>query len=237
MWRSGIYLLACTTSLAMVLTMMIQAGGMLYPEKFNVILSAAEDAEPPQELEFPVRIPDSQLVLETLVSYEGPFQEDGSDDPVFDILAIVLRNDGPETVQQAEITLENLERDCHFQVENLMPGMTVMVPEQDRCSFRDTGFFDCSAEVTVRENAENLLEHLMLIPEGMGQLKVTNRSDRTLGPLQFFHKNYLPDGMFVGGISYVTDIDALAPGQTVQIAPEHYADGFSKIFLAEEIIQ
>ena len=183
-----------------------------------------------ETLVLPAQVPGTSLIAERLVCYEGPFMEDGSDGPVVNTAALVIRNAGHSAIRAASVTLERAGERYVFDLTYLLPGMSVMVQEASAVPYFRDGITAITGWAQTMEESPGALSGLELVPLDMGSLSVTNRTGEMLENILLLHKNYLPDGTFVGGITYETPIAALAPGQTQIIFPEHYAQGYSKIF-------
>lgn len=182
-----------------------------------------------QPLSFPFTVEGTPLVAERLAAYDGPFVEDGSDDEVTGIAALVLRNTGTHTVTQAGIVLEQGRGQLEFYADTIPPGASVLVLEANRSSYEMSACTACYGMAQTLDFPTILLD---IEPCGMGGLRVTNSTQTPLYGVQLLHKQWQePPGVFVGGISYRTKIDVLLPGQSVTVLPEHYADGYSRIVL------
>lgn len=57
---------------------------------------------------FPIAIPDTALIAQYPVLYEGPFLEDGSWDYVVDVAALVVFNTARTDIENARIVLQIL---------------------------------------------------------------------------------------------------------------------------------
>lgn len=183
-----------------------------------------------EQLQFPYMIEGSNLVLERVVAYDGPFVEDGTNREVFGVTAIVLRNAGVNGVVQAKVTLQQQERVLYFETNTLPPGQTVLVIEKNKSEYIQEIFISCDAEQTVSDTQWWLKNPPLLEPVGMGSLNVYNPYDVPLDNLWLYYKTYQPDpGLYLGGITYKVGIRRLDPGQSLQINPPNYANGYSRI--------
>lgn len=187
-----------------------------------------------QYLQLPFYVEDSRLLVSALVSYEGPFLESGSDDPVSDITALLLYNAGQQEIAQVEIRLLAGEEELTFFASNIMPGMQVLVLEKNAAPWSSRQIESCTAWINEALPAELPADALQLRQVDMGTLALTNTTGETLNDIWIYHKNYLPDSdLYVGGITYLSTVLSIKPGQTVYLAPSHYASGYSKIIKIE----
>lgn len=184
------------------------------------------------ELQLPARIPGTDLVAERLVNYEGPFIEDGSDTPVSNIAALIIRNIGTNSIREGSVTVSRGEKYYVFAFSYILPGMSVMVLESSAAPCFQDGITQISGWTNPLDKSCRISD-LSFNALDMGRLTVTNLSENPLENIRLYHKNILQDGTYVGGVTYCTAIEILLPGETIAILPDHYADGYSKIFYAE----
>lgn len=179
---------------------------------------------------FPCAIQETSLVAERLASYEGPYVEDGSNEEVTGVAALVLHNRGEKTVISAKVTLRQGEHAMTFLAQTIPPGDRVLVLETDRQLYSAARFYSCSAEAFEEEGILLAPEDLQVTVSRMNCITITNRTDRLLTDVCLEHKGWLDEpGICVGGITYVTRVGELSPGQTVSVFVDHFAEGYSRI--------
>lgn len=182
-----------------------------------------------QPLHFPFAVEGTTLIVERLAVYDGPFVEDGTDDEVTGIAALVLRNAGISTVIKANIVVEQGTRQLVFRADTIPPGAAVLVLDINRSAYDAADCTNCFGTARMQEFP---MVRVNVQPHGMGCLLVTNSSPLPLYELCLIHKQWqAPPGIFVGGISYQTTIDVLLPGQTVTVWPDHYVSDYSRVVL------
>ena len=64
-------------------------------------------------------------------NYTGEFIEDGSDQKIEDVMMIVLKNNGENTLQYAELTLEYESYSAEFAFSTLLPNEEMLVLEKN----------------------------------------------------------------------------------------------------------
>ena len=190
-----------------------------------------EPTEPPT-LTFPYAIPGTSLVIERVDSYDGIFLEDGSDTDVSGITAMVLRNSGRTCAELAMITMTQGDRTLTFKVTALPAGATVVVQESGAAAYRATPFTACKAEVAELAALEMSAGLVEVRENEKGTLTVTNLTDTTIPCVRVFYKFCMESGsVYVGGITYTAKIVDLAPGVPQEVAPSHYAAGYSEVIM------
>lgn len=183
-----------------------------------------------EPFDFPVRIPGTTLIAESISIYEGPFLEDGSDREVADIAALLVRNTGSEEILKCYIELESEDTCFAFLGERVPPGAAVLLLEYEGSLYKKCSFLDCKGWQITTHDALDVKNDVVIVEQSVGTLLVTNISDKTFSNIQVHYKSWLsPPDIFVGGISYSVTIPVLLPGQTETIYPHHYACGFSKV--------
>lgn len=182
------------------------------------------------QLQLPYRIPGTTLVAEQLAAYEGPSLENGGSLELVNVAALLLRNTGTDGIESAQITLRWLDGSYYFAADTIPPGARVLVLEQNNRDYGQHIWSECSG--TQNSGAGDWTGgHMLKIEQtGMGELTVTNISDRELYNIRLHYKSYLePPGIYVGGITYKVGIKHLTIDQTVKLSPHKYASGYSGI--------
>ena len=216
---------------AMLLIVGLGTGGMLF---VLLLLSAAEQyavvqaQEMPQSLSvsFPCRVTGTQMQAIALVSYEGPFWEDGSDEEVAGVAALLIKNSGDLHLAQGAVIMEWKETRMVFELSAIPPGTQVLVLEKDKAAFRQDLPKSCYGWAREEYPEYN---GAVVTKEG-GVLTVTNVTQCTVPLVTVRYKNYdTASDMFIGGITYTAEAAQLLPGEARAIAPYHYAHGHSRV--------
>lgn len=224
--------LGCLCAFAGVLT---GVGAILQHSGNGAVLTLGRKEDVQQWVELPCRVQGTDLVASQLVMYEGPYLETGGDEPVSDITALILYNSGDREIAQAEVVLTG-EEELTFFASNIMPGARVLVLEKNAAAWKKRKISACTG--WVNEDAGQILpvDALQIAEADMGTVVVTNISREKLTDIWLFHKNYLEDAdLYIGGITYLTQIGSLEVGQSVTVEPAHYASGYSRVIKAQDV--
>ena len=158
--------------------------------------------------------------------YTGEYIEDGSDEPVENVLMLTFENRG----QGQQLVGYQVSEEDRFEFTSLLPGETVRVLEQNRAAY-SPGMEVTAAEI-IRHLAyteePSLMEDTIQVEETDGGLKVKNISGKAVTDGKIYYK-YGTGGALFGGITYVAAIPHLEPEQEVVLAPSHYVEGESSI--------
>ena len=182
------------------------------------------------DVTLPYRIPNTDLIAEKIVLYEGGYMEDNSNEEVVDIAGLELRNTGKQVITSAKVILERDGVQFTFRGSYIPADCSVLVLESSRqkCPFQN--FTDCTGWQSIGDDQWLDGEKLSITPVTMGSLKITNTSDKLLKNMVLYYKNYLPyTEIYVGGITRKEKIERLAPGETAEIFPQYYARDYSRV--------
>lgn len=221
------------TGVLLYVTAMHAAGIMVqYPASQTVC--RITDPTPQETISFPFAIEGTSLIAERVICYEGPDVEQNSQEPVSNTLALLIHNPETTPVYAVEVTLQSGENSYSF-CGGYLPGQSrMLLVETGGAVWTTDPFFRCSG--IAEPFAENPLEPGVLGLEDvdMGTVAVTNTGGEAMEGIRLYYKNYLPGtDIYLGGITYAVEVEALTPGQTVYLQPSRYASGYSRIVLAQ----
>lgn len=186
--------------------------------------------------EFPVFISGTDLQVIGLALYEGNMLEDKSESFLVDAAALELYNCGNREIAMAEVTLKFDAVQMVFFATNIPAGAKILVIEREGQLWTQENCNECCGWVQYSDDSPLSEESLRIEDIDMGTVSVTNLTEEPVYDLGLFYKNYLSDaGMYIGGITYIYQIEYLAPGQTLLITPEYYASGYSEFIKAVEM--
>lgn len=173
------------------------------------------------------------LVIQQLAVYDGKFMEDGSDQEVVNVAAIMLHNSADRIVPYAYVKVYTENCQYTFNAYMIPPRSSVLVPEETGQKLKGSEIVRVFGWTTVKEEREE--PRLEIEEVGMGCLSITNRSGSKLHNLTLYHRTYIPDGSFyMGGRAFKTEVPYIAPESTVYIYPENYASGYSEVVYYEQ---
>lgn len=183
-----------------------------------------DETEPTSTTTVPEQIvpPEQQLSCELYSIYSGAYVEDGSDEPVENVAALLIRNGSSQYLDLAQLTYDLDGREAIFTVTGLPSGASAWVLEENRLTAdADTKFTHKNTLTSFRNDAVNDLEDLELAFNGT-MLKATNTSDQPLQNVTVYYKTLHEDGNFLGGITYMTTFGDLEPGQSAEKIAGHF---------------
>lgn len=187
-------------------------------------VQVTQPTEPSSEQTLPsVTVPPEQLLIcEDIGLFNGAFVEDGSDEPVQNVAALLVTNGSEQYLDLAKLTYEIDGQEAVFMVTGLPAGGTAWVLENSRMTASAESEFRHKNTITsFRDNAVNTLEGVDLEFNGT-MLKATNTTDKTFKALTVYYKVLHDDGNYLGGITYMVSFGDLEPGQSAEKIAGHF---------------
>ena len=209
-------------------TLTVAGAALRQPVKETVLTVTKEE----ETVSFPYPIEGTSLTVEKLAVYEGPALEEGSDEPLVDVLALMLNNTGQQEVLFAQILLKTGDTTHRFTGTHIPAESKVLLIEKDHAPWAAYPYTACSGSAVTAENNGLFADEVEVTEIGMGELMLTNLTRRKLKDVRIYHKNFLR--VYIGGITYCTEAGSLEAGESIKIFPDHYAAGYSKIVRIEE---
>lgn len=168
---------------------------------------------------------DNGLVITHMDSYSGEYWEDGSNEEISDIYAIIVENRGTKVLQYAEITIELEGKEAQFTFSTLPVNEKVLVLEKNKLKYEEIEIIDAEiSNVVFFENGISMYEDIFSLSGADGVLNVENISEKSIsGDIFVYYKNYNAD-MFCGGITYRARVEGgLKAGETKQVITKKYS--------------
>ena len=187
----------------------------------------------PVTIQLPYTVPGTNLIVQSVSSYDGIFLEDGSDTEVYGITAIVLKNNGAKPVEYTKITMNRTDGAVlEFEATDIPSGAVAVVQEMNKAKYQQYGFTGGSADIAEVEKLE-MSESMIKVEETeSGALKITNLCDWEIPCVRVFYKLYMADeNTYIGGITYVAKLTGLEAQGSQTIMPSHYTGGYSRVVM------
>ena len=157
-------------------------------------------------------------------TYSGPFVEDGSEEEVENVAAIIVENRSKQFLDRAMITYVFGDKVAQFELTGLPSGARAVVLEKNRLTLtgkEEYTLINCDS--SFRSDAVTQSDSLKVYSSG-NVLKLENTSDETYLNTCVYYKKVNSDGMFLGGITYMLSFDTMNPGDVKEKASAHLTD-------------
>jgi len=179
------------------------------------------------DVALPTGVPGTALIAHRLSAYDGPFLEDSSDREEFGIAALLIYNGGSKMLLTARVELGYPDGVYIFSGTHIPPNSWVMLLEQKGSAYRKDPPVSCTGEQAVMFDEAELP---VLVEDTATGMQICNRGEAPLKDVIVYYKTWLESpGFYVGGITYRMEIHQLAPGETLELQPYHYAPEHSKV--------
>ncbi len=177
---------------------------------------AVKDPEPEVEVEA------VQITCDEYSLFDGQYPEDGKDELVANVAAILVTNRSDRFLDLATIYFTIDGRPATFIVTGLPAGRSAWVMEASRLTAANDSVFLYRDIVTgFRDPVVTTTDKLTVTADG-NMLKATNNTDKPMKEVFVIYKVRHTDGNFFGGIAYRTDFGTLEPGASVELLAGHY---------------
>ena len=190
------------------------------PQATAPATTAPTDPQEIPEPTFPVL--EDKLEILGYGRYSGEYVEDGSDEPVSYVAAILVRNNTSEYLDYAQIVMDIGGKAARFVVMGLPPGESAWVLEKSRMEIAaDAQFLYADSAIGYKPSVDPDTLPVSIVGD-RGQITLTNTGSRTLPEVYVYYKIRHKDGNFLGGILYRKSFGDLEPGQTRSELAGHF---------------
>lgn len=183
-------------------------------------------------ISFPYAIPNTNLTIQSMASYDGIFLEDGSDVEVSGIASIIVKNEGATNVEYANIVINSEGAQLTFRASDIAAGASVVVQEANQTAYTETTYTSCSADVAELAEFEMSADKVKVEENEDGSLTITNLTAAEIPCVRVFYKFYMDEeNAYVGGITYTAKLTNLEANGSQKVTPSHYSAGYSKVVM------
>ena len=197
------------------------------PDTPDVSDPVPQDPLAPQVTE-PVKDP-ADLKIRQYSSFTGIYVEDGSDEPVENVAAILVTNPTDRYLDMGTVICDIDGKEGKFLVTGLPAGASAWVMEVSRMTVTaDSVFLPKSCDTTYRSNAVSSTEDVTIQSAGT-MLRAVNNTGKTLKNVTVYYKVLHTDGNFFGGITYMVTFGDLEPGASAEKLAGHFKEGWTTI--------
>lgn len=180
----------------------------------------------PQPLDWPRGVDQTPLTVLTVLSYEGLYPEDSSQEPVSGIAGVVLQNNGRSTLSTGAVRLLQGDRILVFSFTMVPPGAKILVVEKSKLPYSDepiTGLWGWALELPKAQTVQ-------VEEYGRSGLSITNLTDKTLHSATVYYKVFDPTlELYIGGYTYRVTVYDLRPGIPRKVPAYRYTAGSCRV--------
>ncbi len=179
-------------------------------------------------------VTDMPVIVSAMGSYTGKFVEDGSDEAVENICAVVIKNTGDKPIQYATVTLTAEDSIQYtFVLSTLPAGCSALVLETEKkaCT-SELQTCSVSAEVTECEQLSIQEDKVKVTFDGE-LLHLENLTDTDFRAVYVRYKNYTAGNVYTGGITYNASFDNVCAGESYEYDSAHFYTGGSQVLMVQ----
>ena len=188
-----------------------------------------------QKMEFPYQIPDTDIVVKYLSGYDGIYVEDGSDEKLKNVTAILVQNNSKDPVEYGTISFRAGEQKLEFSFSALPAGKSCIVMEINKTSYDSSWELQYGGSDFAYTDQLSKLESDVSLKVGKkNDITITNLTDDTLPRIRIFYKYQLESGEYVGGITYTCKVDDLEGNESRTIYPSHFSSEGSVVMMVRK---
>lgn len=189
----------------------------------------APTAPPPTESEILEPVDTNPVTCEQFARYSGQFVEDGRDELVENVAAILVTNHSGQFIDLCTLEYEVDGKTATFVITGLPAGRSAWIIESSRMVVSDDAEFRYVNNVSALKSEVISSTNKVTITADGNMLTAVNNTSEKLEGVYIYYKTLHTDGNFLGGITYLVDFGDLEPGTPVEKLAGHYAEGTTEI--------
>ena len=176
------------------------------------------------------KLSDERLIVKSVGAYTGNFVEDGSDDAVKGITAMVVTNHSDKMLQVGDISFQVTKKEtASFRITNLMPHTSVLVLELNRRIYKEKDNYSFGTVATAWLDKPDIPKNKFEIKKENGRLTLVNMTDDTYDIVYVYYKYAKSGGVYMGGITYRVPFENVTAKASVESIANHFNKDSSKI--------
>lgn len=175
------------------------------------------------------------LILNDIARYSGQFIENGTDEYVSDIFAILLSNGSGTDIEYATLSFTASDgRPLTFTLSNLPKDGSIIVLEANKTPYSPIQSLSLDSQQIVNMPTMSTMSDSLYISSSDNKIALSNTTTENLDNICVYYKYLYDSKTLLGGITYQCRIGSIATGSGVSASPSHYLSDSSRIM---QIIQ
>ncbi len=181
-----------------------------------------------------VAITDTPVMISAMGSYTGKYVEDGSDEFVQNICAVIIKNTSDKPIQYATVTLTADDSTQYtFVLSTLPAGCSALVLETEKKAYTSE-LQTCEALADVTECEQlSIQEDKVKITFDGERLYLENLTDTDFRAVYVRYKNYTAGNVYTGGITYNASFEAVEAKGHCEYDSAHFYTGGSQVLMVQ----
>lgn len=173
---------------------------------------------------------EENLKITAIGKYTGTYMEDGSDDQIENVAAMIVKNESDKALQIAEVEISiNNEETALFRITNLPAGGTVMALDLNRLICSDKGTVSKASEAVRFFEKVPMAEEKLEVSGEDNRVTLKNLSEDTYPMVYVYYKTRIEKDLYLGGITYRIPFEEIEGKTQIDTDAAHYSPEKSEI--------
>lgn len=182
------------------------------------------------ELNQNIQLDDKGLSVVAVGTYSGEYMEDGTDEKVENVAALILQNNSEQMLQITEIEVSINEEDTAlFRITNLPAEGMVLALDMNRLTCDPDSTAEKTSEAVRFFDKVPMNEELFETEGTEGRLTLKNLSEDTYEKVYVYYKTEIDKGLYLGGITYRIPFEEIEGRTQIETDAGHYSPDKSEI--------
>lgn len=173
------------------------------------------------------QIADGKMLLKEFGTYSGLYPEDGSDEAVENIAAVLIENVSEQTCQYCRMCFRIGGEETYFTLSELPAGKSAWVFAENRVTGTENEPYEFLNDTSVFRSSDTL--NGFSWQSGEGSVSLTNNASENYQNVYVYYKLCGKDGAYLGGICYRAAVGEIAIGETKTVTAGHFFEGACEV--------
>lgn len=163
------------------------------------------------------------LYCHEVTAYSGAFLENGKNEDVKDVAAVLVENRSDIFLDRATIKYKYGDKTATFVVSGLPAGKKCLVLETRKMTVDGKNKFIYEDSISTFKDDVILKTEKLAVENNGNVVTVRNTSTNSMRNICVYYKNKQSDGNYLGGITYTVAVSSLNPGESLTKETKHFS--------------
>lgn len=177
-----------------------------------------------------IKLDQEELRLDSIGLYSGIYVEDGTDDPVENVVGAMFTNRSDQMLQLAEIEIcLDQEHTAVFQITNIPARKSVFVLDRNRLTGKENMEASFVSDAAVFFDEVPVSDGKLTAAGKDGWITLENKTDETYPQVYVYYKTKIGKNSYFGGITYRVPFEGVEGRMKIGSDAGHYSSKNSEI--------
>lgn len=198
---------------------------LMSADKAQELVQQTEDGEYVEDKSYT----EGEITCDEISLFSGQFVEDGRDELVENVAAILVTNHSDKFLELATLIYDIDGETATFVATGIPAGKSAWVMEKSRMVISGDAKFTYQGSTTsYKENVVASTDKIEITADA-NMLTAVNNTDEAMENIVVYYKVLHDDGNYFGGITYVVDFGSVGAGESAETLAGHYQEGSTEI--------